>query len=164
MNRMRNQLYWLWFLMAVLLTPATTQAAQQSFSITVATPKNAFKMGDEVRIQVLVKNTSDHVLALFKPVDAGFLEVEIFDSKGNVVPLKESVAKMEQENASNAIYLPTQSLVACPLYPGQVLRDTLVANARYDLKQPGTYTLQLKGRAAEHNTIVKSNKASILVN
>ena len=87
--RIANATFWLSTFLGIF-SPAVIWSADNPFSIIIATRQDIVKVGSEIRISILLKNTSDQIISILRSPaeDIGevFNEVEMRDADGKPVP------------------------------------------------------------------------------
>lgn len=165
---MRIKLVWL--LLPTLLGSPRISGAQVSqahhdskpaFSMTLTIRRTVTEVGSPLMLGIALTNTSDHDLSL------GRGQLVVLDSKDKPVPLTPYGRKLlglephpRQTEAGPTRTAPGPSgggLGLPPLHPGHTRSGTTDLNVTYDLKKPGTYTIQAMYRDPYSKTEVESN-------
>lgn len=150
-------------------------AQEASFSVTIATPANVVKIGSDIRIDITIKNTSDHEIDLPRSVrtDLGewFTDVEVSDEKGNAMPETKYYRVLrgkdtyDNEPRPDGKFAPkvqqTFGLSGYSVKPGANLRDGTVLNKLVDLTRPGKYTIRVRRRDEGTKLSVTSNTITV---
>lgn len=152
-------------------TGAGQSVPAPSFSMTISTAQIVFKTGTDVKLEIIVKNISDHDVGVDKSPGENSGEshnkVEVFDDKG--IPVRETGYKRALEGnggydeVSGRIIIPMGSTMTIFLKPGETLKDGITVNKLYYLDKPGKYTIQCQRFDEERNSWVKSNKITVTV-
>jgi len=141
------------------------RAAQQSFTISISTAQSSFKATREIRLQVIITNTSQQEIAVGnaggEAAELSGYEIIVFDDKGNAPPETRYHKGVRREDPN--IPVGTGSLVKVSLGPGQSLKDATILNRLYDLSKPGNYTIQVQRTDPETKTVVKSNIITLTI-
>lgn len=166
-NRARVTLLGITFLIAFLLTPlgqATAQTRSSApFSVTIEAPSTAFKIGAPVKLYVILKNTSDHEIQVWRNAlgqEGLVYKLDVKDEHGKIpagTKFEKSLKGLE-----NPAYLTPETPINIsgawvPLKSGGTLTDPINVCRLYDLTSPGRYTLQVQRFDDESKTVVKSN-------
>lgn len=128
-----------------------------SFSVTITAPKSVVRAGTDIRIDISVKNTSDHEIDLPRSVrlDLGewFTDVEVSDEKGNALtetkyyrllrgkPVPNDEPRRDGKFAPRAQQRLGLSGYTIP--PGGTMPDGLVLNKIVEFRGPGKYTVRV---------------------
>jgi hypothetical protein len=156
----------------------SSQTAKPSFSITITAPP-AIKAGAEAKVEIEVKNISNHAIT-FGADDLSHSEknfaFEVRDSAGKLAPetrYMKAVNGEEQGPGPQMVIL--NHLGSATLKPGETLKGTANLAELFEL-QPGQYTVQLWRAEGDHTIIdpakprpatgptVKSNIVTVSVN
>jgi hypothetical protein len=147
---------------------AFASSAQHPFSITISTAQNSFKSGSEIRLQVVLTNTSDHSFSIGRAIDgtspvvAGYLfEIHVDNEKGNSPP--ETKYERALRGNGSPEDLPVSSGIGMNLSAGQSSKDALAVNKFYDLSEPGKYKIQVQWTNPTSKIVVKSNTITVTV-
>jgi hypothetical protein len=150
-----------------LLGRATAQTrSSASFSLMIQAPSTVFKIGAPVELRIILKNTSDHEIQIWRNAlgqEGLVYKLDVKDEHGKVPPttkFKESLKGLE-----NPAYLTPQTPIKIsgawvPLKPGNTLTDPINVSRLYDLR-PGRYSLQVQRLDDESKTTVKSNTVHV---
>jgi len=142
------------------------ESAQETpFSLTIGTPQQVVKAGSEVRVDVVLKNTSDHEITLLRSPGTGRGELEfesdVLSEKGNPA----SQTKYGHGLKKSGLDAVEGSRIMFRLQPGETYEDSMSLNKLYDLSKPGKYRIELHKRVPDHlgQGVVKSNALVITV-
>jgi hypothetical protein len=163
---MRRFIRLLLFVSVIAAVQLMAQSAQEPpFSLTISTPQEIVKAGSEVRVDVVLRNTSDHEITLLRSPGTGRGELEfesdVLGEKGNLA----SQTKYGQQLKKSGLNAVEGSRIMFRLQPGETYEDSMSLNKLYDLSKPGKYKIQLHKRVPEHlgQGVVKSNALVITV-
>jgi len=158
------------FLMLGVASIAYSQTSQQPFTITISAEKNQVKSGDEVGIDIVMTNTSNHDIDCASygsnALDRNY-RYEVFDEQGPVPKIKRKYPEIGE----------TGSLSPCTIKPGgSAHADGGLISILYDFSRPGKYTIQVSrpvwgddqrpgtaGTVQNNQADVKSNIITITV-
>jgi hypothetical protein len=128
-------------------------AANPLFSIAIRPTKDVVKADSEVRIDIILTNTSSHEIVIGECGVAawGHYKIEVQDSYGKPVPKTAWYKWVTGECPPSKVCVQTSSpqvlcLHQAPhqiLRPGEFLKEEIDVNKLYDLSQPGKYTIQI---------------------
>ena len=155
---------------AIALTFVATLAAQgpkQSFSLTIAAPKEPLRAGTELRLLVTVTNTSDRNISFITspgpiPEDGLLYEINVRDAQARSAPPSVYLRTRDKR-------IPTDygSRFARTLRPGQSFVDQVTVTKFYDLSRPGNYTISVARPMPPRQNLgkgsVKSNPVTVVV-
>jgi len=158
------------FIYAVALISVATPSMcgpRQSFSLTIATPKEPLKAGAELRLLVTLTNTSARSIVFGRspgPIpEEGFrYEIDVRDALGRPAPpsvyVRELTGKITDNWSSN---------LSRTLEPGESFVDEVTVTRFYDLSQPGKYTISVARPIEPWQNLgkgsVKSNAVTVAV-
>jgi hypothetical protein len=145
------------------------KSAQASFSVAISAPQTAVKAGSEIKINIILANTSDRQLVI--TVDRGAqgefdYTIKLSDSNGHEPPETKYFRAVRGKDASDPG--DTTTLVVSPssglkgLKPGETFKSTIDLTELYNLQQ-GRYAIQLERFDDKSKTLVKSNKLTVSV-
>jgi uncharacterized protein (DUF58 family) len=131
------------------------------FSLTIRLLQNVAKVGSEIRVQVVLTNTSDHEIGILKSAPEADYIVEVRDTRGKMAP-DTDFRRKQKDPASVKVS------TASPLYtlkPGESLRDEIQVERLYEMSAPGKYSIQVSRTVPEEmgSGIVKSNMANVTI-
>jgi hypothetical protein len=135
------------------------------FSIAINSPQDAWKLGADVRLAVILTNTSDRTIFFRKlpGQDDGerFMDVEVTDDRGNVPARTRYYRVLRHEDTDDVIWggYVQKKLVK----PGESLNDGMIVNRLFDLARPGKYTVRVIRRDEATKTLVMSNTITVTV-
>jgi len=157
---MKNQLR-LVFLLIVCGLAAGAQVAppaQVPISLTISTPSSQVKAASELRLDIVLTNSSDEPVGLTTwPED---FRVDVLDSKGRVVGKAQEPGE-SRPNPKAANFPAQGSSQGLTLAPHMVLRLRDDLSKEFDLSKPGKYTVQATRMYGK--VPVKSNVITITV-
>lgn len=154
------------FAPAMVGSPAGVSASQQPFSIKIALAQNIVKSGSEIKLQIMLTNTSDHNISVSRAIDdtsaevAGY-RVEVLDDRRNVPPETKYQRILRGEEPPTGPF--TWSALGGPLSPGKSVKDTMIVNKFFDLTKPGKYTIQVRRTDPASKVTVRSNTIEVTV-
>jgi hypothetical protein len=142
---------------------AATYESSKPFTIIISAPQTTIKVGDPVRIHVVMTNISDHEVNLLTEFDAGCdYSVQIQgknnvkthepDCSGSAVFLHLKPGKQYESDTDLSIILHYDSKI-----------DDMVKT--FDFTSPGEYVVQLSRHISDDpdKELIKSNKITITV-
>lgn len=142
------------------------QSAQPVFSVAISVPQDVVASGAEVKVKIVLKNTSDHEIGVARSSreDQGEFHNKIVlrDEHGNLVQMKErgNNGGKGQNDTDSVIQ---ETMVVFPLKPGELLKDGFIVSKAYDMSKPGKYSIQVERIDDESKTVVKSNTITVTV-
>jgi hypothetical protein len=123
------------------------QVPEPAFTIRITTGSTIFQSGGEIRLQILLTNNSSHDIEATRGhgdvlgEEAGY-RIHVLDAEGKPAPETSLLRVMNGEDYGPPLY--TKTGFAIPLAPGKTLSDGMIVNKFYDLRKPGTYTIQVE--------------------
>jgi hypothetical protein len=148
---------------------APGQAARQPFSLTVTTPQSIITAGAELRVQVTLKNITDHDIFVSRDFARETAErnyvIDVRDESGQIAPDTAYNRKRKDPGDAKHPNVRYGSHMLETLKPGEELNDDAVVTKLYDITLPGKYSLQVSRQSSDApgGNIVKSNKIGITV-
>jgi hypothetical protein len=131
------------------------------FSIEISTQKSSVKSGQEVKIHVVLTNTSGLPLAVTGALHQGvYYSVRVINENGMPPPSKES------DPHKYTVKINPGALVIKHLKPGDAEEATVRLNDLYDITIPGTYLVRVNRSVEEGDskgTVVQSNLIRLTV-
>jgi hypothetical protein len=167
------------FLLAAVLAELPLVFAQSHivpFSITITSDTNIFKVGSEVRIRLVFKNTSAQDIPYVRKPGTGietqgefFSDIEVRDAKGELAPDtkyhqlirgKHDISPTPSARKKTGAALPSSdipeplpriggSFMTIMLKPGESREEDIVVSKLYDLSKPGQYTISASRRLSD---------------
>lgn len=158
---------------------ALAQSNEAPVSITISADTNVFKAGSEVRIRLVLKNTSSGEIPYKRTLGTGvepngefFSQIEVRGSKGQMAPetkyyrllqgKPDTSAKSPAVEKSGTVPATSVrpeplpmffgSFTAHMLKPGEFREEDIVVSKLYDLSQPGQYTISASRRLSNVST------------
>jgi hypothetical protein len=140
--------------------------AKPSFSIEIAAVYDTVKIGSPIVVKMTLTNISDHELKFWNSAKGPYC-VEVRDSKGKIPPetdmgfelnghaKREDVVKRVGRSALDF------NGVAVPLKPGEKWPEQFDVRERYNLTQPGKYTVYVRRELEESYKYVMSNEITV---
>jgi hypothetical protein len=157
--------------LAGMFLPIGLQAGPKvnaSFSIVIAGAQEPVKVGSEVKVEIVLKNTSDHELTIGKTNAVSQAEfhylVEVRDDQGRSAPDTEYGRRVfGRETKKRTILYWGEAYFT--LKPNQTLEDEAVASKLYDMSRPGKYLIQVSRVVPKElvGGVVKSNAVTVTV-
>jgi hypothetical protein len=149
---------------AALAAQPITSQPKASYSLTIRASRPEYRLGSQVVLEVITKNTSEHEIHS-APVDwvssPGAFAIELLDAAGQPVaatPLGDAIQKGEALWSDSSQLSATERPI---LKPGGSRMDEIHLDALFNLKRPGKYTVQVHRR--DENTQVKVNSNTITI-
>jgi hypothetical protein len=146
-------------------TKQQSDAAKPPFSVTITAAPDVVKVGAAPIIRIVLTNTSNHHINLTHIPGNGahMYRVDVLDSEGSRAPTAKARTWQDKNGRRvRHIYMGGNSTTV-DLDPGQTLKDECPLDERYDLAQPGKYTIQASRYIYETKTWVKSNTITVTV-
>jgi len=144
------------------------QVAPPPFSLTLSSSEKVIKAGSEARLEIVLKNTSNHEFSITKSNAEDRAEshyrIDVRDSKGRPVPDTEyahTVWNLNSKPTTQFVF----SEVVHTLKPGESLTDVVVITKLYELSRPGKYTIRISREISRElgKGTVKSSPFTITV-
>jgi hypothetical protein len=131
------------------------------FSLTIRPVHDVATAGSQIRLQVVLTNTSDHDIGILKSAPESDYIVDVRDSRGNVAP-DTDFGRKQKDPATVKVS------VATPMYslkPGESLRDEIQIERLYKISSLGRYNIQVSRIVPEEmgSGVVKSNTVNVTV-
>ncbi len=158
-------------LVLVIVPPGFGQAKEQSFSLTIGAVKSVVKVRSKIRLQIELKNTSDHDIELTAvpwgkedhPELEGFRPI-VTDSQGKPAPLtKWGRLVFGRSEPSDNVSLSLNAVTTFPLAPGKIYKSEILLSDLYDLSLPGTYAVEIPRYDNHTKQEMKSNAVTVSV-
>ena len=152
------------------LSRALATAAEPELSVTISAAHDSFRTGAEVKLEILLANLTDHQIEIgrFNHPDGPDIEYsfDVRDRQGRKVPLTRyrrslhgTPGKRDDRHDCGDCSGSGQDLD-----PHEKTSDEIVISKIYDLRQPGTYTVQVsRPQGDESHMIVKSNLITLTI-
>jgi hypothetical protein len=148
----------------------SAQGTRPSFSVTISVPQDVVAAGSEVKVRIILKNTSNHdiVIPRSNAEDEGEFhnKITVRDEEGNLVADKATVSARTDKNKdtqSELTNLTMETVVSFTLKPGESLKDGIKLSEIYDLSKPGKYSIEVERIDESTKTVVKSNMIMLTV-
>jgi len=142
--------------------------ADTAFSIVITGPQKPVKAGSEVKVEIVLKNTSGRELTIGRTNAVSQAEfhylIEVRDDQGHPAPDTEYGRRiMGRETKKRTILYGSDAFLT--LKPNGTLEDEAVASKLYDLSRPGKCLIQVSRAVPKElgGGIVKSNFVSVTV-
>lgn len=143
-----------------LLDQASIAVGQSStFSISVSLPSPSMRIGEQIVIDTITSNLTDHDVYAGNGRGVG-PGIELLDSNGKDVGLCAMGTSIDKLDKEPAVVLISNRV---PLEPGKVLKFTLRFRPTSNCLIPGTYQLRVHRRDMVTRTDVYSNTAVFVV-
>jgi hypothetical protein len=165
-----NVLSVLSFLGAALLScvlptmqPTQVPPTQAPFSLNISAKDDTVRAGSEVRVKIVLTNTSNREIYIIheKASDvgeqAGFT-LDVRDAGGMVVPFTR-YGQLFFNHEAVTLGAPSPF----DLKPGKTLKDEIIVSKLFDLSKPGKYSIQVKRQDDSSTAVVKSNTITVTV-
>jgi hypothetical protein len=145
------------------------QSGGSPFSLTVSAATATIREGGELRVQVTMKNITNHDIGIALPRGddsaEDSYEIEVLDEKGEPAP--DTAFSRDRKDPGDARHprVRVGSTVIDTLKPGAELKDEAVITKLYDLTMAGKYVVRFSRRIEEEQGggTVKSNAITITV-
>lgn len=140
------------------------QSLNPPFTLTISPVRSIVKVGDEIKIQIVVANTSGRPLPLKQTSPALDFYVTVLKSDGTPPPDTEPGRVIRDDNLRSSISIISQ--VTGDLGPdGVFIEKGLDIRYLYDMSSPGEYTIQVQRRIPKGFGFgaIKSNTIMITV-
>jgi hypothetical protein len=134
--------------------------------LTIRANQSDFKVGEEIRIEIDFKNTSDHqfLAAPEIPTAETSYKAYVRDDKDNLAPetrLGRRLRTGKDDRGQDALNTVTTGPLRY-LQPGESIKEGIVLNKLYDLSKPGKYTVQVQTQV-DTRGMAGSNKIMITI-
>lgn len=155
-------------LLLLLVTMSVAQnPATAPISVALSTPRSEYVVGQPIKIDIVLRNTSDKEIAVAQSNAIGkaglSYEIDVLDDTGKRVPYSRYGKRLHGEDPRGAIF---DSQKIYYLQPEQTLSDSAVLNTIYDLSSPGQYVIQVAKKpfpSVEPEEPVASNAIKITI-
>ena len=146
-------------------TTKPSPGTKPAFSINIRSESDNVRVGSEVRVKVVLTNTSDRAIDLLKSIGdtegEDHNQIDVRDDHGNVAPdIKVKSGVERKEDGTFELHHSTSSEMLITLKPGQTLIYEMLATKLRDMSKPGKYAIQIQRSDPE---IVKSNTIIVTV-
>jgi hypothetical protein len=150
------------FLLAVACAamPVLGQAAKNSFSLTISTPSDSVKTGDQVRLDITITNTSDQDIQVVITHPEIFYDIDVHHNGDSA---RETDYGHRVHNRHTIPFGTVSPVVSGPLKPGDKVQEHYVLNDLYDFSDVGKYTVQVQQKDPKTKTFIKSNTITVTV-
>jgi hypothetical protein len=141
---------------------SVSQTSRRALSLSISLPQQVLKSGLSVEVDITRKNLSKHPVGVAQVVGTVERDYEVIvrNSDGRQVPETEFWRKIHGPDKDRDRF---ESVVLGTLKPGQELHQQLYANAIYDLRSPGTYSIQVAQIDSASNLVIRSNTVTLTV-
>jgi hypothetical protein len=128
--------------------------SSSEFSLIVSAPKTTVQVGEDLKIEITMTNTSDHDLFYDASDHETSFGLEVRDSGGRIAP---------RTPLGRRVGAYAGSIFASRLHPGESIhREWMAANKYFELGDTGKYSVQAI-RMASKTTALKSNIVTIAI-
>jgi hypothetical protein len=148
----------------------SAQGTRPSFSVTISVPQEVVAHGSEVKVTIILKNTSNRDIAIPRsPADdqgESHNKLTVRDEEGNLVADKATIpARTDKEKGtqSEVVNLRMETIILFTVKPGDSLKDGIVLSNVYETLSAGKYSLQVERIDDTTKTVVKSNTITLTV-
>ena len=116
-----------------------------TIAISLHTSSASFSPGQDIKLEVTVKNTSVEPVTIFKASGAGgeaeaANSIEVRDVSGNLLP-RADVREVKKNGRTIIVGKRWMSRAELILHPGEDFSDYTKLNRLFDLSKPGTYSV-----------------------
>jgi hypothetical protein len=138
------------------------------FYIVITGPQKPVKAGSEVKVEIVLKNTSDRELTVGRTNAVSQAEchylIEVRDNQGQPAPDTEFGRRIMGRETKKRVILYWGDAYFT-LKPNETLEDEAVASKLYDLSRPGKYIVQVSRVVPKElgGGVVKSNPVTVTV-
>jgi hypothetical protein len=147
-------------------TPATPDVARKPYTLTIRAKQNTFKVGEEIRINILWKNTSDQPVSVAPVIPTAETSYKVFveDEKGNLAAETKLGRRLRtgKDEAGQTTVSVFETAPIRSVQPGESLNEEVVLNKLYDLSKPGKYTVRVQSQS-DLNGSAKSDPITITI-
>ncbi len=128
--------------LAAALQTACIAQVKSPITVSITTPSQVAKIGEAIRVNVTVKNTSDHSVKLYKALGPdgqaeAANQIEVLDVDGKKLPRIDGLAVQVRGQIYHRQMPMSRTMIR--LDPGQSNEDFLILNNLFDLSKPGKY-------------------------
>lgn len=148
--------------------PTASPGGGVPFSVVITGPQKPVKAGSEVKIEIVLRNTSDREITvgrtLVSQAEFHYL-IEVRDSQGHPAPDTEYGRRIMGRETGKRTIMYSSGDAFFTLKPNDTLDDEAVVTKLYDLSQTGKYFIQVTRSPLEKvdNGRIKSNIITITV-
>ena len=147
-------------------TTATVETARPRYALTIHGKQSSFKVGDEIRIEVTWKNTSDRPILAAPDIPTAETKYKVYleDEKGDLAAETEMGRRLRTgrgEQGQETVTVGQMGLLRY-LQPGETMNEEIILNKLYDVSKPGRYTVRVQSQG-EPDGFAKSNTVIITV-
>lgn len=156
------------FILAIAVAAAISCIAKaqngnvQPLKVTISTTREEVRVGEEVRIHVVLANVSEQVISVLRSPNQEQAEehyiVRVYDKSGK------DATETKYGHAAKSYRFGGSEIVK-PLAPGETMAEDTILSKQFNLATPGEYQIQLSRPVSEDpkDGIVQSNKLTITV-
>ncbi len=150
-------------LIAIAGTLSFAQETKPQLSISISTPDVVVKVGADIRLDIIVKNTSGREARFARSKgDAEFdYDITVHNKNGqpaNKTPYGHKIHSKEPSDTPRH-----GGMVLIRLNPEQEYVQRITLNKLLEIQEPGTYVIQVERRDSEIKGMLKSNKLVVTV-
>jgi hypothetical protein len=156
---------------AASATPAHSQTAANSggpprHALTIRAKQDEFKVGDEIRIEIALKNSSNQQFLVAPVIPTAEISYRTYvqDEKGDLAPETKYGRRLRigKDEAGRDTVIVGESAPLRYLQPGESLKEEIILNRLYDLSKPGRYMVRVQAQS-DVAGMAKSNAITITV-
>lgn len=131
--------------LAFLAASVTSSQSRPTVAISINTPSASFTAGQDIKLDLIVKNISQELVTIFKATGAGgeaeaANSIEVRDVSGNLLP-RADVREIKKNERTIVVGKRWMSRAELILQPGEEFSDYTKLNRLFDLTKPGTYSV-----------------------
>ena len=134
----------------------------QPLKVTISAAREEVKVGEEVRIHVVLTNVSEQTITVLRSPSQEQAEehytVRVYDKSGK------DATETKYGHAAGSYRFGGSEIVK-PLAPGETMAEDTILSKQFDLTAPGEYQIQVSRPVSENpkDGVVQSNKIIITV-
>jgi len=135
------------------------QTTNRPMSLSISASERVFKIDTKVEIKATLSNLSDNVITLNDRIRACDYPVEVRDEKGNLVT--ETPYKQQLRCTPSGLLEESRNMLVT-LKPQESREEEIVVTGLFELRLPGTYSIQVWRKASEQlGGAIQSNVLTI---
>jgi hypothetical protein len=156
-----------------MLTGRSSSCAEPVLKLTISVQKPVFKIGSDVRVDVVLRNVGSQSVDLVgAPLgvlgdsvgDVHYYRAVVADEKDSPVAFTALGKRLWGEEAAPGTMFDGSAILKQPFDAGEERRHFLIVSKLYDFSKPGRYTIQVTRPSLERATaLVKSNRITITI-
>ena len=134
---------------------------QHPFSLFIRAVAPTVKIGSEVRIDVTLRNITNHEIGILSSDPESEYMVEVRDDQGRMAPESDFNRKLKAPGSARII---TNSPIY-PLQPHKTLKQQIVVSGLYEMSTPTRYSISVSRTVPEElgSGVIKSNTVTVIV-